>query len=71
MPNPIPSYGGLTATVSSNRILCADRDLPRKWVVDMLLGLIIAVAVLITLDLLAIAAGADTRDGRDWTIPGR
>jgi hypothetical protein len=37
----------------------------------MLLGLIIAVAVLITLDLLAIAAGADTRDGRDWTIPGR
>ena len=35
----------------------------------MLYGLIFVIGLLLMLDLLAVTLGADSRDGRDWTLP--
>jgi hypothetical protein len=37
----------------------------------MVFGLIVLVAVLVILDLLAVAGGSDTRDGDDWILHRR
>jgi hypothetical protein len=35
----------------------------------MFLGLVLVVGLLLVLDLLALNLGADSRDGRDWSLP--
>ena len=35
----------------------------------MMFGLVFVIALLLALDLLAVTLGADSRDGRDWTLP--